>query len=168
MSETKYDGSGREGIKMKKPEELHRELVEMTKATKEGKLHWSVEVMTTEANPPEEKPVEREDGISWTVDECYVSYMCTFKGRQFVMITYEMIKTAGEKVATTNLIFLPPLSVRVFNLHMLMPYALKASPVLAAQIKTLWELLLSMYKADPSSVSLDVKPGNLTIEEEQN
>lgn len=153
---------------MKKPEELYRELVEMTKLTKERKLHWSVEVMTTEANPPEEKPVEREDGISWTVDECYVSYTCTFKGRQFVMITYEMIKTAGEKVATTNLIFLPPLSVRVFNLHMLMPYALKASPVLAAQIKTLWELLLSMYKADPSSVSLDVKPGNLTIEEEQN
>lgn len=66
---------------MKKPEELYRELVEMTKLTKERKLHWSVEVMTTEVNPPEEKPVEKEDGISWTVDECYVSYTCTFKGK---------------------------------------------------------------------------------------
>lgn len=151
---------------MKKPEELYHELVDMTKATREGKLHWNLEVQTTEHNPVEEKPVEKEDGISWTVDECYVSYSCNYKGKDFVMITYEMIKTAGARVATTNLVFLPPLAVRVFNLHTLMPYAVPVSGVLAAQIKTLWEQLLAMYKADPASVSLNVNPGTLVIEDE--
>jgi hypothetical protein len=151
---------------MKKPEELHHELVELTKATKEGKIHWNLEVQTTEANPAEDKPVEKEDGISWTVDECYVSFYCQYKGRDFLMITYEMIKTAGERTNTTNLIFLPPMSIRVFSLHTLMPYAVQGSPVLANQIKTLWEMLLAMYKADPESVFLNVNPGTLVIEDE--
>ena len=55
-------------------EELNRKLIEMAKATKEGRLRWSVEVQTTEANDPAEKPVEREQGTDWTLDECYVSY----------------------------------------------------------------------------------------------
>jgi hypothetical protein len=138
----------------------------MTKATREGKIHWSVEVQTTETNPEEEKPVEKEDGISWTVDECYVSFYCKYKGKDFLMLTYEMIKTAGERTATTNLIFLPPLGVRVFHLQTLMPYAIQASPVLANQIKTLWEMLISMYKADKESVFFNVNPGTLVIEDE--
>ena len=46
---------------MKKQEELYHEITEMIKATKDGTLRWSVEVQTTEANPPEEKPVEEEN-----------------------------------------------------------------------------------------------------------
>jgi hypothetical protein len=152
---------------MKKPEELYHELVDMTKATKEGKIYWKVEVQTTEANPPELKPVEKEDGILWTVDECYVSFYCKYKGKEFLMITYEMIKTAGERTHTTNLIFLPPMSIRVCNLHMLMPYAVQGSTVLANQIKTLWEMLLAMYKANPESVFFNVNPGTLVIEDEK-
>ena len=150
---------------MKKPEELSRLLTELYKETKEGKIRWSLQVQTTEHNNPSEQPVEVEDGISWTVDECYVSYVCNYKGQDFCMITYEMLKTAGDKVQTTNLIFLPPMGIRVFHLQNLLPYAIPASNVLANQIHNLWELLLIQYKADKSSVYLDVIPGTLVIED---
>ena len=94
---------------MKKPEELSHQLTEMYKETKEGKLHWNLQVQTTEHNDTSEKPVEVEDGISWTIDECYSSYVCNYKGQDFCMITYELIKTAGDKVQTTNLLFMPPM-----------------------------------------------------------
>ena len=51
---------------MKKQEEIFREIQEMMGETKEGRIRWSVEVMTTEANPAEEKPVEHEDGLDWS------------------------------------------------------------------------------------------------------
>lgn len=150
---------------MKKPEELSHLLTEMYKATKEGKLHWKLDVQTTENNDPAEKPVEIEDGIAWTVDECYVSYECKYKGQDFCMITYEMIKTAEEKTATTNLIFLPPMGIRLFHLQTLLPHSIQASGVLANQIHNLWELLLQMYKEDNTSVILNVTAGKLTIED---
>ena len=68
---------------MKKPEELSRLLTEMYKETKEGRIRWSLQVQTTEHNNPSEKPVEVEDGVSWTIDECYVSYVCNYKGKDF-------------------------------------------------------------------------------------
>ena len=100
---------------MKRPEELSHMLTEMYNDTKDGKIHWNISVQTTENNEVSEKPVEVEDGVSWTIDECYVSYYCKYKGQDFLMITYEMIKTAGDKVHTTNMIFLPPLGIRVFS-----------------------------------------------------
>ena len=152
---------------MKKQEEIFHEIQDMMGETKEGRIRWSVEVQTTEANPVEEKPVEHEDGLDWTIDECYVSYYCKYKGQDFLMITYEMIKTAGDKVHTTNMIFLPPLGIRVFQLPMLLPYAVQASGVLANQIHNLWELLLAMKKADPESVFMEVSAGKLVIEDEK-
>ena len=59
---------------MKKQTELSHTLTELIRETKEGKIRWNVEVQTTEANDPAEKPVEQENGVDWTVDECYVSY----------------------------------------------------------------------------------------------
>lgn len=150
---------------MKKPEELSRLLTEMYKETKEGKIHWNIQVQTTEHNSQEEKPVEVEEGISWVIDECYVSYVCNYKGQDFCMITYEMIKTAGEKVQTNNLVFLPPMGIRAFHLQTLLPHAISASGVLLNQIHNLWELLLRLYKADKTSVYLDVVPGTLVIED---
>lgn len=150
---------------MKKPEELSRLLTELYKETKEGKIRWSLQVQTTEHNDPSEKPVEVEDGVSWTVDECYVSYVCKYKGQDFCMITYELIKTAGEKVQTNNLVFLPPMGIRAFHLQTLLPYAIQASNVLANQIQNLWDLILIQYKTDKTSVYLDVIPGTLVIED---
>ena len=118
-----------------------------------------------EHNNASEKPIEVEDGVSWTIDECYVSYVCKYKGKDFCMITYEMIKTANNKVQTTNLVFLPPMGIRAFHLQTLLPYAITTSNVLANQIHNLWELLLVQYKTDKASVYLDVVPGTLVIED---
>lgn len=77
----------------------------MVKETKKGQIKWKLSCQTTEYNDEAVKPTVTEDGITWTVDECYVSYECTYKGSDFVMITYEMIHTAGDKRQTTNLVF---------------------------------------------------------------
>ena len=106
-----------------------------------------------------------EDDILWTVDECYVSYHCEYKGKEFLMITYEMIHTAQDKVKTTNLIFLPPLGIRYFDIHTLLPYSVETSNMLSYQVQTLWNLLLDMYKKNPASVALDVSERVLTIED---
>jgi len=150
---------------MRKEEELLKQLSEMTKDTKMGKIHWDVKCQTTEYNEPEKKPVVEEDGVFWTVDECYVSYHCEYKEKEFLMITYEMIHTAGDVVKTTNLVFLPPLGIRYFDIHTLLPYAVEASNMLSYQIQTLWTMLLDMYKANPSSVTMDVSERVLTIED---
>ena len=150
---------------MKREDELVKQLAEMTKDTKTGKIHWKIECQTTEYNDADTKPQVEEDGIFWTVDECYVSYLCEYKGKEFLMITYEMIHTAGDKVKTTNLVFLPPLGVRYFDIHTLLPYSVDASQMLIYQIHTLWTMLVDMYNANPSSVTMNVNERVLTIED---
>ena len=60
------------------------------------------------------------------------------------MITYEMIKTAkqagsGEnRVTSSNMVFLPPLGLRFFDLHTLLPYSVEVSNVLLDAIHRLW------------------------------
>ena len=151
---------------MKKQDELLKQLTEMTKDTKAGKIAWEVICQTTEHNAPDAKPQIEEDGVVWTVDECYVSYHCEYKGKEFLMITYEMIHTANEAVKTTNLVFMPPLGIRYFDINTLLPYSVETNQMLSYQIKTLWEMLLAMYKANPASVKLDVSERVLTIEDE--
>lgn len=151
---------------MKKQDELLKQLTEMTKDTKAGKIAWEVICQTTEYNAPDTKPQIEEEGVVWTVDECYVSYHCEYKGKEFLMITYEMIHTANEAVKTTNLVFLPPLGIRYFDINTLLPYSVETNQMLSYQIKTLWEMLLAMYKANPASVKLDVSERVLTIEDE--
>lgn len=151
---------------MKKQDELLKQLTEMTKDTKAGKITWEVICQTTEYNAPDTKPQIEEDGTMWTVDECYVSYHCEYKGKEFLMITYEMIHTAKDAVKTTNLVFMPPLGIRYFDINTLLPYAVETNQMLTYQIKTLWELLLAMYKANPDSVKLDASERVLTIEDE--
>ena len=150
---------------MKKQDELLRQLTEMTKDTKAGKIAWEVICQTTEYNDANTKPQIEEDGRIWTVDECYVSYHCQHKGKEFLMITYEMIHTAGNDVKTTNLVFMPPLGIRYFDINTLLPYAVDANNMLTYQIQALWEMLLAMYKANPESVKLDVSERELTIED---
>lgn len=149
-----------------RPEELNHKLTEMIQATKEGKIHWNVQVQTTESNDISDKPKVEEDGLTWTVDEFYVSYYCKYKNQDFLLTTYEMIKKSDGKTRTSNMIFLPPLGNRFFNLHTLLPYSVEASAVLVSQCCNLWKLLLDMYKIDHSSVYLEVNPGKLEIEEE--
>jgi hypothetical protein len=151
---------------MKKQEELIRELADMVKETKAGKLHWKVECQTTEYNPVEEKPVVEEESTSWIVDECYVSYYCEYKGKEFLMISYEMIHSAGDRKKTTNLVFLPPLGIRVFDIHTLLPYAVETSQMLAYNVHMLWLTILEEYRKKPEQIELKVDERKLTIEGE--
>lgn len=148
-----------------KREDLLKQLSDMTKETKAGRIAWEVICQTTEYNEKESKPVIEDDGTMWTVDECYVSYHCEYKGKEFLMITYEMIHTNASAVKTTNLVFMPPLGIRYFDINTLLPYAVEANNMLTYQIKTLWETLLAMYKANPNSVKLDVSERVLIIED---
>ena len=150
---------------MKREDELLKQLMDMTKDTKAGKIAWEVICQTTEYNDADKKPQIDEDGTMWTVDECYVSYHCEYKGKEFLMITYEMIHTNAQAVKTTNLVFLPPLGIRYFDINTLLPYSVETNSMLTYQIKALWELLLDMYKANPVSVKLDVSERVLTIED---
>lgn len=150
---------------MKKEEELLRDISVMKKETKQGKLKWKIEVQTTEYNDVSSKPTVIEDGIEWIVDECYVSYECQYKDKTFVMITYEMIHSSGDKKNTTNLVFLPALGIRYFDISTLLPYAVETSNVLIYEIHSLWTLLLDMFKEKNPSINLNIDKRELSIDE---
>ena len=82
---------------MKKSAELLKKLPDLVKETKENKLQWKIEFQTTEYNDPSEKPTEQIDGKDWLLDECFVSYHCEYKGKEFLLITYEQIASFEAK-----------------------------------------------------------------------
>lgn len=147
-----------------KPEELLQTLAKMVKETEEGKVKWRLCVQTTEGN--EQKYIVEEAGELQTIDECYVSYDCTFQGKEFCMITYEMIRTVKDKVHTVNYIFLPPKGIRLFSLHTLLEYSVKADAVLISQIHTLWELLMKLVKEDDDRVDFKITQADVNVEED--
>ena len=147
-----------------KPEELVQTLMKMYKETREGKLSWKLAVQTTEGN--DEVYTVEEEGQMWTVDECYVSYDCEYRGKEFCMISYEMIKTSGEQVRTMNYIFLPPLGVRLFSLHTLLKHSVKADAVLISQVHALWVLLMELAKKGSGQVALSVTQAQVSVEED--
>ena len=152
---------------MSKEKELLHKLPEMIKDTKAGKIYWNVECQTTEFNPAEQKPVvEGEDGEKWTVDECFVSYHCEYKGTEFLMITYEMIHSRENQQKTTNLVFLPPLGIRFFDIHTLLPYAIEADQMLTYHIHILWLTILELKKSNPDALHFDATERTLTIDPE--
>lgn len=132
-------------------------LEDMRKDTEKNKLKWRLEVATSEYRNPADKPTVEADGETWMVDECFVAYSCTFRGNDFSMITYENIETAGAAVRTTNLVFLPPIAMRIFRLDELAPYAVETSALLAEQVHALWNTLLEQYRKDSGSVVMDVR-----------
>ena len=78
-------------------------------------------------------------------------------------------RSIGEqKVKSSNMVFLPPLGMRFFDIHALLPYSIEVSNVLLDAIHRLWVMLLDMYKVDKGSIYLNVRPGTLTIEDEKN
>ena len=67
----------------KKEEQLVRKVTDMIQKTREGKLHWDIQCQTTEYNDPAKKPVETEEGETWVIDECFVSYHCIDQEKEF-------------------------------------------------------------------------------------
>ena len=114
----------------KKEEQLVRKVTDMIQKTREGKLHWDIQCQTTEYNDPAKKPVETEEGETWVIDECFVSYHCMDQEKEFLLVSYEQIYTCGEKKKSCNLIFLPPLGIRFFDVDVLAPYAVEADQML--------------------------------------
>ncbi len=146
-----------------KPEELLQTLMKMQKDTKEGKLNWRLDVQTTEGN--EEKYTVEEEGKTWTVDECYVSYHCTYQEKEFCLITYEMIKTCSEQIHTVNYLFLPPLGIRLFSLETLLPHSIEADAVLVSQVHMLWELLIGLVKKKSAQVEFHITESSVNVED---
>lgn len=151
---------------MRKEDELTRKLTELMKETKAGHIHWKIKCQTTEYNSPQQKPIVREDDTEWMVDECYVSYYCEYKGTEFLMITYEMIHSSSNKQKTTNLVFLPPLGIRWFDIHTLLPYAVQTTQILIYHVHMLWLTLLEEAKKHPELIEIDADERVLTIDEE--
>ena len=152
---------------MKKEDELFRQLTDLLKDTQAGKVRWDVKCQKTEYNDKAKKPVEKDaEGVEWTVDECFVSYYCLYKGKEFLMITYEMIHSAGDKVRTTNMIFLPPLGIRFFDVNTLLPYAVEVNQMLSYQAHMLWLSCVETYRNHPDRIAFDMSERTLSIEEE--
>jgi hypothetical protein len=149
---------------MKKEEQLLRDVTELVKQTKEGKIEWDILCQTSEYNDPATKPVETEDGETWIVDECFVSYHCPFQGKEFLLVTYEQIYTCGDRQKSCNLIFEPPLGIRFFDVDILAPYALEADQMLLYEIHMLWLTLLEQYKKQPEQIHLNVTQRELVLE----
>lgn len=137
-------------------ENLNTTLVHMLEETKKGRLKWTLDVLTSEYKDAAEKPVVEADEKQWTVDECYVDYHCDYHGTEFAMITYENIEKSGEEVRSTNLVFLPSILIRRFDLDELAPFAIEVSPALIQTIHHLWETLLELRKENETLIEIKV------------
>lgn len=152
---------------MKKSAELLKKLPDLVKETKENKLQWKIEFQTTEYNDPSEKPAEQIDGKDWLLDECFVSYHCEYKGKDFLLITYEQIASFEDKKKSYNLAFVPPLGNRFFDVDLLAPYAVELDQMLAYEIHMLWLTILEKLKEHSKNITIDVSPRDSAVENKQ-
>lgn len=81
----------------KKEEQLVRKVTDMIQKTREGKLHWDIQCQTTEYNDPSTKPVETENGETWVIDECFVSYHCMDQEKEFYWFLMNRFIPAEKK-----------------------------------------------------------------------
>ena len=95
--------------------QLANSLDDMMKDTKRGHLSWSMQIETTDDLDASLKEKLEKDGVEWLVDECFVEYACTWKGRDFCMISYEHILTHDDQTRTTCVIYHPPLGLRFID-----------------------------------------------------
>ena len=152
---------------MKKSAELLKKLPDLVKETKENKLQRKIEFQTTEYNDPPEKPTEQIDGKDWLLDECFVSYHCEYKGKEFLLITYEQIASFEAKKKSYNLAFVPPLGNRFFDVDLLAPYAVELDQMLAYEIHMLWLTILEKLKEHSKNITIDVSPRDSAVENKQ-
>ena len=139
-----------------KPAVLANTLDEMIRETKKGQLNWQLELQSTDGLQDSLKHRITEDGKEWVVDECFISFYCKFRGKDHLMITYEHIKRCGGQVRSDNLIFMPPLNVRYFDVGILSPYIVDANAVLLDKFHQLWMLVMDSYKKKDGRVSFKV------------
>ena len=139
---------------MMSPEALTAKLDDMLKDTKSKHLKWRLEIETSEYEPQDKKLVIKEGNQEWLMNECYICFSCKFHEEDFAMITYEDIETCEKETRSLNMVFLPPVSMRLFDVNTLAPYSIPANSVLTSKIHSLYETLLSLYKEDNSNVDV--------------
>lgn len=143
--------------KLKTSDKLLQQLQELTKETVAGKVNWEILCSTTEYNDEKEKQTKEIDGKTVTIDECFVSYFTRYFGNDFLMITYEQIENVGEEKQSLNLVFMPPLGIRYFDINALAPYAVEADQVLTYHIHQLWLNILERKKNGGEEIALEVE-----------
>ncbi len=139
-----------------KPAALAKTLEEMIQETKKGHLDWLIELQSTDGLAPSLKQRITEDDKEWVVDECFISFYCKYHGKDYLMITYEHIKQHGDQVRSDNLIFMPPLNIRYFDVGILSPYIVDADAVLLDRFHQLWLLMLDSSKKKDGHVTFKV------------
>ena len=139
-----------------KPTALAITIDEMINETKRGHLDWKLELQSTDGLDDSVKHRITEDGKEWITDECFISFYCKFRNKDYLMITYEHIKRHENMVHTDNLIFMPPLNVRYFDVGILSPYIIDANAVLLDRFHRLWMLLADLHKKQDPHVSVKV------------
>lgn len=78
-----------------------------------------------------------------------------------------MLHSCMDKQKSTNIVFLPPLGIRYFDIHTLLPYAVEADQMLTYQIHMLWLMLLELQKTQPQRVDFDATERELSIDEDR-
>ena len=139
-----------------KPASLAILLDEMINETKKGHLDWRLEIQSTDELDDSVKQHMTEDDTEWIVDECFISFNCKYRGKDYLMITYEHIRRHKEQTRSDNLIFMPPLNVRYFDVGILSPYIIDADAVLLDRFHQLWMLLMEMRKKQDGHVSVKI------------
>lgn len=139
-----------------KPAVLAKTLDEMIQETKKGHLNWLIELQSTDGLAPSSKHRIVEDDKEWIIDECFISFYCKFRGKDYLMITYEHIRQYKDQVHSDNLIFMPPLNVRYFDVGILSPYIVDADAVLLDRFHQLWQLMLESSRKKDGQVSFKV------------
>ncbi len=141
---------------MMSAKQLATMLDDMMKDTKRGSLNWKMQIETTDDLDDDLKEKFEKDGAEWIVDECFVEYNCTWRGKDFCMISYEHVLSLGEQTRMTCLIFLPPLGIRYFDVAELAPYAVEADAYVSSKVHMLWEMLMELYRTNPARCRLTV------------
>lgn len=137
-------------------EELVRKVMDLVKDTQAEKIKWEILCQTSEYQEEATKKKETIDGSEWIVDECFVSYYCMHKEKEFLMITYEKICRKDTETRSVNLVFLPPLGLRFFDLDRLAEYAVNTNQILIYDIHMLWLTIMEKYKKNKELVRLEV------------
>ena len=149
---------------MIKTKQLADQVDELVKETKKNGLAWKMQIETTDDLDAEMKEkLETEEG-EYVVDECFVSYECVFRKKEFRMISYERILTKGETVRSNALIFIPPEGLRYFDVAVLAPYAVDNDAILSDRVHNLFMTLMELHKAGSEQVKLQyVDPLTQTV-----
>lgn len=150
------------------PKALAVQLDDLISLTKKGSQSWEINVQTTELMDDSLKDHIKEDGLVWTIDECYTNFTCKYLGSPFHLISYELIKTSGNKVRSNNLLFMAPDGMRLFQLDFLAPYNVPNSAVLSDKLHTLWLLILEEVRKGNDKIRFDASEPRISDMPSQN